>query len=356
MSSKSLPRVGISIGDPNGIGVEVILKCFADKRMLSFCTPVIYANTAFISAQKKTLSIPIPIQGVQPGQSPLAGKVNVISVWKEPFEVAFGKETPEAGALALRSLEAATQALINDEVDVLVTAPINKHNIQQENFSFPGHTDYLAQKLEGDSLMFMVTDTLKVGLFTDHLPVKEVSDVITPELIKKKMTLVQKSLIQDFGIRKPKIAVLGINPHTGDNGVIGSEDDVVLRPTLAELSEQGMLVFGPFAADSFFGSNAYAQYDAIVASYHDQGLIPFKTLSFGEGVNFTAGLRKIRTSPDHGTAYEIAGKSLANEASFRAAVFSALSIYNKRQEHEEITQNVLKISAPKPREKNNLKL
>lgn len=356
MSSKSLPRVGISIGDPNGIGVEVILKCFADKRMLSFCTPVIYANTAFISAQKKTLSIPIPIQGVQPGQSPLAGKVNVISVWKEPFEVAFGKETPEAGALALRSLEAATQALINDEVDVLVTAPINKHNIQQENFSFPGHTDYLAQKLEGDSLMFMVTDTLKVGLFTDHLPVKEVSDVITPELIKKKMTLVQKSLIQDFGIRKPKIAVLGINPHTGDNGVIGSEDDVVLRPTLAELSEQGMLVFGPFAADSFFGSNAYTQYDAIVASYHDQGLIPFKTLSFGEGVNFTAGLRKIRTSPDHGTAYEIAGKSLANEASFRAAVFSALSIYNKRQEHEEITQNVLKISAPKPREKNNLKL
>jgi len=356
MSLKSLPRVGISIGDPNGIGVEVILKCFADKRMLSFCTPVIYANTAFISAQKKTLSIPIPIQGVQPGQSPLAGKVNVISVWKEPFEVAFGKETPEAGALALRSLEAATQALINDEVDVLVTAPINKHNIQQENFSFPGHTDYLAQKLEGDSLMFMVTDTLKVGLFTDHLPVKEVSDVITPELIKKKMTLVQKSLIQDFGIRKPKIAVLGINPHTGDNGVIGSEDDVVLRPTLAELSEQGMLVFGPFAADSFFGSNAYAQYDAIVASYHDQGLIPFKTLSFGEGVNFTAGLRKIRTSPDHGTAYEIAGKSLANEASFRAAVFSALSIYNKRQEHEEITQNVLKISAPKPREKNNLKL
>jgi len=356
MSSKSLPRVGISIGDPNGIGVEVILKCFADKRMLSFCTPVIYANTAFISAQKKTLSIPIPIQGVQPGQSPLAGKVNVISVWKEPFEVAFGKETPEAGALALRSLEAATQALINDEVDVLVTAPINKHNIQQENFSFPGHTDYLAQKLEGDSLMFMVTDTLKVGLFTDHLPVKEVSDVITPELIKKKMTLVQKSLIQDFAIRKPKIAVLGINPHTGDNGVIGSEDDVVLRPTLAELSEQGMLVFGPFAADSFFGSNAYAQYDAIVASYHDQGLIPFKTLSFGEGVNFTAGLRKIRTSPDHGTAYEIAGKSLANEASFRAAVFSALSIYNKRQEHEEITQNVLKISAPKPREKNNLKL
>jgi len=256
----------------------------------------------------------------------------------------------------LRSLEAATQALINDEVDVLVTAPINKHNIQQENFSFPGHTDYLAQKLEGDSLMFMVTDTLKVGLFTDHLPVKEVSDVITPELIKKKMTLVQKSLIQDFAIRKPKIAVLGINPHTGDNGVIGSEDDVVLRPTLAELSEQGMLVFGPFAADSFFGSNAYAQYDAIVASYHDQGLIPFKTLSFGEGVNFTAGLRKIRTSPDHGTAYEIAGKSLANEASFRAAVFSALSIYNKRQEHEEITQNVLKISAPKPREKNNLKL
>jgi 4-hydroxythreonine-4-phosphate dehydrogenase len=356
MSSKSLPRVGISIGDPNGIGVEVILKCFADKRMLSFCTPVIYANTAFISAQKKALSIPIPIQGVQPVNPPLAGKVNVVSVWKEPFEVSFGKETPEAGALALQSLEAATQALINDEVDVLVTAPINKHNIQQENFSFPGHTDYLAEKLGGVSLMFMVTDTLKVGLFTDHLPVKEVSAVITPELIKKKMVLVRESLIKDFGIRKPKIAVLGINPHTGDNGVIGSEDDAVLRPTLAELSDEGMLVFGPFAADSFFGSNAYSQYDAIIASYHDQGLIPFKTLSFGEGVNFTAGLRKVRTSPDHGTAYEIAGKSLANEASFRAAVFSALSIYSKRKEYAEITENVLKPSAPKPREKKNLKL
>ena len=205
-------------------------------------------------------------------------------------------------------------------------------------------------------LMFMVTDTLKVGLFTDHLPVKEVSAVITPELIKKKMVLVRESLIKDFGIRKPKIAVLGINPHTGDNGVIGSEDDAVLRPTLAELSDEGMLVFGPFAADSFFGSNAYSQYDAIIASYHDQGLIPFKTLSFGEGVNFTAGLRKVRTSPDHGTAYEIAGKSLANEASFRAAVFSALSIYSKRKEYAEITENVLKPSAPKPREKKNLKL
>lgn len=356
MSSKSLPRVGISIGDPNGIGVEVILKCFADKRMMSFCTPVIFANTSFLSAQKKALSIPVPIQGLQANQSPLAGKVNVISVWKEPFEVAFGKETPEAGVLALQSLEAATQALIDDAVDVLVTAPINKHNIQQESFSFPGHTDYLANKLEGDSLMFMITDTLKVGLFTDHLPVKEVSGVITRELIQKKMKLVQDSLIQDFGIRKPKIAVLGINPHTGDNGVIGSEDDDVLRPALAELSDQGMLVFGPFAADSFFGSNSYTSYDAVIASYHDQGLIPFKTLSFGEGVNFTAGLRKVRTSPDHGTAYEIAGKSIANEASFRAAVFSAISIFNKRKEYAEITENVLKPSASKPREKKNFKL
>lgn len=356
MSSKSLPRVGISVGDPNGIGAEVILKCFADKRMLSFCTPVIFANTSFISFQKKALSIAIPIHGLQFGQAPLSGKVNVITVWKESFEVSFGEETSEAGALALRSLEAATQALIDDEVDVLVTAPINKHNIQQEAFSFPGHTDYLAHKLEGDSLMFMITDTLKVGLFTDHLPVKDVSAVITPELITKKMKLVQNSLTQDFGIRKPKIAVLGINPHTGDNGVIGTEDDDVLRPTLATLSDEGMLVFGPFAADSFFGSNAYTKYDAVIACYHDQGLIPFKTLSFGEGVNFTAGLRKVRTSPDHGTAYEIAGKSVANEASFRAAVFSAVSIYNKRREYEEITENVLKPSPPKPREKKNLKL
>ena len=236
----------------------------------------------------------------------------------------------------------------------MVTAPINKHNIQQESFAFPGHTDYLAQKLQGDSLMFMISETLRVGLLTDHLPVKDISSVITPELIQKKMQLVQKSLIQDFGIRKPKIAVLGINPHTGDNGVIGTEDDKVLRPTLSQLTDQGMLVFGPFAADSFFGNNMHTKYDAIIASYHDQGLIPFKTLSFGEGVNYTAGLTKIRTSPDHGTAYEIAGKSIASETSFRAAVFSAISIFNKRKEYEELTQNILKTTTPKATEKKHL--
>jgi 4-hydroxythreonine-4-phosphate dehydrogenase len=224
----------------------------------------------------------------------------------------------------------------------LVTAPINKNNIQTEDFKFPGHTDYLAQELEGESLMFMVTDGLRVGLLTDHVAVKDVAASITPQLIRSKITTILNSLKMDFGIGKPKIALLGINPHSGDNGVIGKEDDEVLRPVIKEMSEKGHLVFGPYAADSFFGSDNYKNFDAILAAYHDQGLIPFKTLSFGKGVNFTAGLNKVRTSPDHGTAYEIAGKGVADNSSFKEAVFMALHIFKNRQEYKELTGNPLK--------------
>jgi 4-hydroxythreonine-4-phosphate dehydrogenase len=228
---------------------------------------------------------------------------------------------------------------------VLVTAPINKHNIQSDKFKFPGHTDYLSQELEGNSLMLMVADDLRVGLLTDHVPVSEVSSKITKDLIVSKIDTIYNTLIQDFRIVKPKIAVLGINPHTGDNGVIGKEDDEVLRPTISEIRKSGKLVFGPYSADSFFGSNSYKNFDAIIATYHDQGLIPFKTLSFGQGVNFTAGLNKVRTSPDHGTAYEIAGKGEADPSSFKEALFKGISIFRNREEHLKLSKNPLQKQA-----------
>jgi 4-hydroxythreonine-4-phosphate dehydrogenase len=225
---------------------------------------------------------------------------------------------------------------------VLVTAPINKYNIQSEDFKFPGHTDYLDQELEGSAIMMMVQDNLRVGLLTDHIPLSDVASHLTEDLIIKKIETVKQSLIQDFSINKPKIAVLGLNPHCGDGGVIGKEDDAILKPALKKIFEKGVLVFGPFAADGFFGSNQYEKYDAIVATYHDQGLIPFKTLSFGNGVNYTAGLNKIRTSPDHGTAYEIAGKGIADYNSFKEAIYLAIDIFHSRNQYAEINQKPLK--------------
>lgn len=334
--------VGISIGDLNGIGGEVILKTFEDSRMLDFCTPVIFASAKAMTFYATHFKSEISFNSINNINQLVHGKVNVFDCWNEPVKIEFGKEDVKIGAYAIKSLEAATKALKSGDVDVLVTAPINKHNIQSEDFKFPGHTDYLAQELEGDSLMFMITDTLRVGLLTDHVPVKDVVNHITPKLIEQKIATVYNSLKKDFKINRPKIAVLGINPHTGDNGVIGSEDDDVLRPTLQKIKEEGKLVYGPYAADSFFGSDNYKNFDAIIASYHDQGLIPFKTLSFGQGVNFTAGLNKIRTSPDHGTAYEIAGKGQADANSFKEAVFSAIQIFKNRFGYNELTANPLK--------------
>ncbi|GBF17929.1 MULTISPECIES: 4-hydroxythreonine-4-phosphate dehydrogenase PdxA [Arenibacter] len=335
-------KLGISIGDLNGIGCEVVLKTFEDSRMLDFCTPVIFASNKTISHQKSELGLEINYNGIHDASKAIDGKINVVNVWKETPVIKFGEPTPESGKYAIQSLKAAVAALKNNEIDVLVTAPINKNNIQAEDFKFPGHTDYLAQELEGESLMFMVTDGLRVGLLTDHVAVKDVATNITPQLIRSKVNTISNSLKMDFGIRKPKIALLGINPHSGDNGVIGKEDDEVLRPVIKEMSEKGHLVFGPYSADSFFGSDNYKNFDAILAAYHDQGLIPFKTLSFGKGVNFTAGLNKVRTSPDHGTAYEIAGKGVADNSSFKEAVFAAIHIFKNRQEYKELTGNPLK--------------
>lgn len=345
--------VGISIGDYNGIGSEVILKTFQDSRMLEFCTPVIFASVKLMSYFKKEYDMDINFHGIDKIEDVIHKKINVLNVWKEPIEVTFGKDDAKAGEFAIASLKASVAALKNDKIDVLVTAPINKSNVQSKSFSFPGHTDYLAKELGGNSLMFMISEELKIGLLTDHVAVKDVPGTITRELIEKKINTIHKTLIEDFGIIKPKIAVLGINPHTGDNGVIGKEDDMVLRPTLENIRNNGKIVLGPYAADSFFGSGNYKNFDAIVASYHDQGLIPFKTLAFGQGVNYTAGLSKIRTSPDHGTAYEIAGKNQANESSFKEAVFAAIQIFKNREEYQLYAQNPLKITAKKEYSKKN---
>ncbi len=342
MKSVQKIKLGISIGDLNGIGGEIVLKTFEDARMLEFCTPVIFASVKTLNFLNKHFNLSLNFQGIENASQAIEGKINVVNLWKENVVINFGVEDLESGKYAFKSLEAATNALISDDIDVLVTAPINKNTIQSESFKFPGHTNYLAQQLKGDSLMFMITDTLKVGLLTDHVPLKDIANEITPELIEKKISIITKTLKQDFRVSKPKIAVLGINPHSGDNGLIGNEDEEILKPTLQKIRDKGNLVYGPYAADSFFGSKNHLNFDAVLASYHDQGLIPFKTLSFGEGVNYTAGLSKIRTSPDHGTAFEIAGKDCANINSFKEAVFKAMEIYKTRKEYQDITRNPLK--------------
>ncbi len=318
--------VGISIGDLNGIGSEVILKTFEDIRMLELCTPVIFANVKIISFLKKEFKLTAAIHGIDKIEQLVVGKINVLNVWREGVNLEFGKNDDVVGSYAIKSFVAATNALKEGFVDVLVTAPINKYNIQSEEFKFPGHTDYLNQELNGDALMLMVHDDLRVGLLTDHVPVNEVAKNLNEKLISSKIQTVIKTLKQDFEIEKPKVAVLGLNPHSGDNGVIGDEEEKIMKPALKKLFDAGSLVFGPFPADGFFGASQYEKFDAVIATYHDQGLIPFKTLSFGNGVNYTAGLDKIRTSPDHGTAYDIAGKGIANHESFKEAVYLTIDI------------------------------
>ncbi len=335
-------RVGISIGDLNGVGSEIVLKSLSDNLILDFCTPVIFASVKTLSYIKKILALDIQFQGIDHLDKIVDSKINVYNVWKEGATISWGAPSEDSGKYALQSFQEAVKALKNDAIDILVTAPIDKGSIQSESFKFPGHTDYLEQELEGDAMMLMVTDTLKVGLLTDHVAVKDVPAAITPERITKKVNTLYHTLQQDFGITQPKIALLSINPHIGDNGVIGDEDDTTLIPTLEEIRNTGKIVYGPYAADSFFGSGNYKNFDAILAAYHDQGLIPFKTLSFGKGVNYTAGLNRIRTSPDHGTAYDIAGKGVADHSSFNAALFEAINIFKRRQDHMNLTSNILK--------------
>ncbi|NKI31305.1 4-hydroxythreonine-4-phosphate dehydrogenase PdxA [Croceivirga thetidis] len=347
MEERNKIRLGISVGDLNGIGCEVALKTFEDSRMLEFCTPVFFASNKTISFQKNSFKSAINFNSVKDATQIVHGKLNVVNVWKETPNIEFGQATEISGSYAIKSLKASVNALKKNEIDVLVTAPINKNNVQSEEFNFPGHTDFLAKELQGQSLMFMVTEGLRVGLLTDHIAVKDVAKAITTKLIGDKVRTMMLSLKMDFGIRRPKIALLGINPHSGDNGTIGNEDQEILQPAIDKLFKEGHLVYGPYSADSFFGSNSHQKFDAVLAAYHDQGLIPFKTLSFGKGVNYTAGLSHVRTSPDHGTAYEIAGQGKADFSSFKEAVFTALDIFKKRQEYKELTQNPLQKQSTK---------
>ena len=335
--------VGISIGDLNGIGSEVVLRTFEDTRMLELCTPVIFANVKLLSFIKKTIETEAMFHGIDTLDQVVVGKINVLNVWRESVDLTFGEATELGGSFGIKSFVAATKALKEGKIDVLVTAPINKFNAQSEEFKFPGHTDYLAQELDGNALMLMVQDRLRVGLLTDHVPVNEVAQHLTAKLLAEKIETIRKTLVQDFSLVKPKIAVLGLNPHSGDNGVIGKEEESIIKPTIKKIAEKGTLVYGPFPADGFFGSNQYEKYDAVLAMYHDQGLVPFKTLSFGRGVNFTAGLSKIRTSPDHGTAFDIAGKGVSDFNSFKEAVYLAIDVFHSRNQHLEISANPMKI-------------
>lgn len=334
--------VGISLGDLNGIGVEVILKTFEDNRMLDFCTPVIFGSSKIISFHKKALNNSIQINEITSIDEINHAKLNLLNIWNEDVEVEIGKASKVSGEYAAKSLEHSVDQLKKNKIDVLLTAPINKETIQSETFCFPGHTEFLEEKLDGKSLMILMTNELRIGLITGHIPIAKVAETISPELIKEKVEIMHQSLRQDFGINKPKIAVLGLNPHCGDKGVIGKEEDLIIKPTIDQIKENGKLVYGPYSADGFFGSKTYEKFDGILAMYHDQGLAPFKALSFGNGVNYTAGLSEIRTSPDHGTGFDIAGKNIADPSSFKAALFTAIDVFKSRKEYKELTKNPLK--------------
>jgi 4-hydroxythreonine-4-phosphate dehydrogenase len=348
MSEAKNIKIGISIGDINGVGMEVILKTFEDRRMLELCTPILFGSARLLNAYKKVIGLDeLSFNTIHKVHEAKSRKINLINCWKEDVALNLGKNTSEGGKYAFKSLEAATKELKDGSLDALVTAPINKKNIQSDKFEFPGHTEYLEKQDQGQALMFMLSDSMKIGVVTGHIPIDKVSANISEESILKKLQSLHQSLQQDFGIRKPKIALLGLNPHAGDDGVIGQEDKNIIIPAIQSASDKNILAFGPYPADGFFGSSSMKNFDGILAMYHDQGLIPFKTLSFGKGVNFTAGLSFVRTSPDHGTAYDIAGKNLADHSSFREAIYSACDIFRKRKESLKLQESPLVIKQKK---------
>ena len=335
-------RIGISIGDINGIGLEIIIKTLFNDKIKDQCIPIVYGSSKVVSYHKNIVGIDFQFHTARDVEQLNTDKVNIVNCWQESVNITLGKPSDEGGMYAIRSLEAATNDLKNGLIDALVTAPINKEAMQMANFPFPGHTEYLSKELgDGESLMFMVNDKLRIGLATNHLPIKEVATALSKEVIKKKIQIMNETLKMDFGVERPVIAVLGLNPHSSDNGVLGDEEEKIIRPAVVETKKAGILAIGPFSADGFFGSRQYLKYDGILAMYHDQGMIPFKALSFGSGVNFTAGLSGVRTSPDHGTAYDLAGKNEADPSSFRQALFSAIDIAKSRKDFFEMKANAL---------------
>jgi 4-hydroxythreonine-4-phosphate dehydrogenase len=337
--------VGISQGDINGIGLEVILKTLLEPAITDICTPVLFSSQKTVSYYRKVLGLEdFSFNPIREFSQLNQRKVNVFVCYEEEVNIEMGKATDTGGRYAFLSLQRATQALVDKEIHALVTAPVNKKLIAAEEPGFVGHTEYLGRKLGGDPLMLLCSGSgLRVALVTGHVPVKDIASKLSVDLVGKKITALYESLVADFGIRKPKIAVLGLNPHAGDDGVIGKEDSEIIKPAIDKL-KLNAIIYGPYAADGFFGSGAYRKFDAVLAMYHDQGLIPFKTIAFNDGVNFTAGLTAVRTSPDHGTAYEIAGKNMAEEQSFKKAIYTAVDICRSRQLHSGITENPLGFS------------
>lgn len=334
-TTKQPLKIGISVGDINGIGLEVALKTLSDKRLLQWCTPILYGSTKVVSYHKNIAKIrDISLHSATDIQSVNPNAVNVINCWMENVKITLGKCTPEGGKYATFSLEQATADLKAGHLDALVTAPIHKKAMQDSGFTFPGHTEYLTNKFQAPlNLMLLVNESLRVGLVTNHLPIQQVAETITQALVLEKIRLMDKTLRMDFGVDRPAIAVLGLNPHAGDEGVLGNEEIEHIIPAIEQAKAEGILAIGPYAADGFFGSANYANFDGILAMYHDQGLVPFKALSFGKGINFTAGLPIIRTSPDHGTGFDIAGKNVANHQSFREALYLALDSARQRAEY-----------------------
>lgn len=342
--SDQTPIIGISVGDLNGIGIEVVMKTFANNDMLDLCTPVIFGSAKTLSYHRKALEMEqFHFQQHDNAKNPIPGKVNLVNCWQEEVRLEFGKADKDVGKYALKSLDHACKAFEEGHIHALVTAPINKETIQSDMFRFTGHTDYLEARYKGKSTMLLVSEEMRMALQTVHIPLSEVPKVINKDLLVSRLKILSRSLEQDFHIKKGKIAVLALNPHAGDGGVIGMEDLEIVGPAVQQAFADGVAAFGPYPADSFFGTGKHKQFDAILAMYHDQGLTPFKALSFGQGVNYTAGLDLIRTSPDHGTGFEIAGKGLANESSFRESVYLAIDLVRKRGITEEITENPLVI-------------
>jgi 4-hydroxythreonine-4-phosphate dehydrogenase len=332
-------KVGISIGDYNGIGPEIIMKSLKDKSITDFYTPVIFGSGKLFTYQKNIFKLQLNFNYITEVSQAQDDKINMVNLWKDNVNVDLGKPTEESTRMAMDSLEAATTALMNGEIDVLVTAPINKEEMMKHGFQHAGHTGYLEEKFGKKGLMFLVTEDLKVAVSTHHIPIANVAENISKEKIKKQIKMLNQCLIEDFCIERPKIAVLGLNPHAGDGGAIGKEEIEIIEPSIKELFDNGIMTFGPYPADSFFQPSKYENFDAVLAMYHDQGLAPFKTIAYEEGVNYTAGLPFIRTSPDHGVAYDIAGKNIADEQSFTEAIFMAIKIFKNRSEYNDLITN-----------------
>lgn len=335
----SKAKLGITIGDINGIGPEVIIKALSNDMLLNECIPIIYGSSKVMGYHKNIVKDPnFHFSNVNRTDRATSGKISLINCWQDSVTINLGEATEDSGKSAYIALDRAVDDLNKGFIDALVTAPINKHAMKMANFPHIGHTEYIADqsKMLGKELMMLISDQLKVAVLSSHIPVRDAAQKVTKDRIKECITVLNNSLKQDFGKEKPTIAVLGLNPHAGESGGIGSEEVEIIRPAILELKKKGMLVSGPYSADGFFGNSTYKKFDAVLAMYHDQGLIPFKTLSFGSGVNFTSGLPVIRTSPDHGTGYEIAGQNVADYSSMRQAIYTAIDIYRLRADYKEM--------------------